>query len=381
MLNELLVRSLSDDHTYALCRCKDPVLLDSLEQLGFIPVAGTSDLYYVDMRSAMVLIQDVLLCIKEPHHDAADVRRAIQDSRPKLRRALCGLYPGKLLLSFDEELLNQSLMFKVQQHNNVLHSAQSKQLGPCMCVPYGKILSDEVVPNTVTKTLHVDKSFSLNGGSFSVVEYPGYSSLSNQVKTIKAFRRPTILVDDLLHNAYRVGKLKPLFQEENIEISKVIVGILSGRGRDLMREQGCPVDCEYFIPNLHYWVTESLLYPFIGGDSVSQRHKGGRMLPSLNLILPYYYPRHFVGTTDAAIRNLSRTALENAYGILRALEAEHQNLFSTALTLRRLGEAISYPRLPDRGKSLEYDFSVPASAYLEDDLLHLDRIRTRGDQA
>ena len=57
----------------------------------------------------------------------------------------------------------------------------------------------------------------------------------------------------------------------------------------------------------------------------------------------------------------------------------HQRTFSTALTLRRLGEAIAYPRLPDRGKRLIYDFSVPASAYLEDDLLQLDRIRMRGD--
>ncbi len=382
LLNELLVRSLSEDHTYALCRCtkEDALLLDCLEQLGFVPVTGADGLYYVDMRAPMVLIQDVLLCIKEPHHDTASVRKAIEGSRPKLRRALCGLYPGKLLLCFDEELLNQALMFKVQQNNNVLHAVDPKQLGSCMCVPYGKILSDEIVPNTVTKTLHVDKSFFPNGSGFSVVEYPGYSSLPNQVKTIKAFRRPVLLVDDLLHNAYRLGKLNPLFEKENIEISKVIVGILSGRGRDLMRKQHRQVDCEYFIPNLHYWVTESLLYPFIGGDSVSQRQNGGRMLPSLNLILPYFYPRHFVATTDIAVRELSRTALENALCILRALEAEHQRLFSTALTLRRLGEAISYPRLPDRGKRLEYDFSVPASAYLEDDLLHLDRIRMRGGQ-
>ena len=146
-----------------------------------------------------------------------------------------------------------------------------------------------------------------------------------------------------------------------------------------MREQHRQVDCEYFIPNLHYWVTESLLYPFIGGDSVSERPTTGRMLPSANLSLPYFYPRHFVGTPDSAVRELSRTALENALAILRALETAHQRTFSTALTLRRLGEAIAYPRLPDRGKQLSYDFSVPASAYLEDDLLQLDRIRMRGD--
>lgn len=382
LLNELLVRSLSEDHTYALCRCgqENGLLMDSLEQLGFVPVEGTTELYYVDMRSPMILIQDLLLCIKEPHRGAEELRSAIAQSRPKLRRALTELYPGKLLLCFDAEHLNQCLMFKVQQYNGVGQAEGISRLGSCMCVPYGKILSDEIVPGTVTKTLHVDKSFAPDGSSFSVVEYPGYSSLHNQVRTVKAFRRPVILVDDLLHNAYRVGKLNPLFEAENLDISKIIVGILSGRGRDLMRQQHRQVDCEYFIPNLHYWVTESLLYPFIGGDSVEKQHNGGRMLPSLNLILPYFYPRHFVATTDAAVRNLSRTALENALHILKTLEAVHQRCFNTALSLRRLGEAIAYPRLPDRGNSLLYDFSVSASAYLEDDLLQLDRIRIRGGQ-
>ncbi len=379
LLNELLVRSLSDDHTYALCRCEDgdekrKVLL---QQLGFLPVEGAQSLYCVDMRAPMALIQDVRLCIKQPHHDAPEVLSAIEASRPRLRKALTSLYPGKLLLCFDAELLNQSLMFKVQQHNHVT-GTPGKHLGKLMCVPYGKILSDEIVPNTVTKTLHADKTFAPDGGSFSIVEYPGYDSLQNQVRTIKAFRRPTILVDDLLHKGYRINKLNAIFEQEDLEISRVIVGILSGRGRDLARAHGRKVDCEYFIPNLHYWVTESLLYPFIGGDSVAERPMSGRMLPSANLILPYFYPRHFVGTSDAAVRELSRTALENAMDILRALESAHQQLFSTALPLRKLGEAISYPRLPDRGQSLQYDFSVPASSYLVDDLLRLDRIRAGG---
>ena len=246
-----------------------------------------------------------------------------------------------------------------------------------MCVPYGKILSDEIVPNTVTKTLHVDKTFAPDGSSFSVPAYPGYDTVRNQVRTIKAFRRPVILVDDLLHNGYRLDKLSPVFAAEELEIRTVVVGILSARGRDLMEVQGRQVECEYFIPNLHYWVTESLLYPFLGGDSVGTPAPG-RMLPSINLILPYYYPRHYVGTTDAAIRDLSRTALENTLSILHALEQAHQEQFSTALTLRRLGEALYRPRLPDRGRSLRYDLSLPASVCLEDDLLRLDRIRMRG---
>ena len=376
VLNELLVRSLADDHTYALCRCGegDGARAEMLRQLGFIPVEEVEGLYYVDMRAPMVLIQDLLLAIKPPHRNDPEVLDAIRKSRPRLRSALTALYPGKLLLCFDAELLNQALMYRVQRQNGAENGTQ----GRYMCVPYGKILSGEVVPETVTKTLHAEKCFKPDGSGFSVVEYPGYSSLPNQIRTLKSFRRPVILVDDLLHKGYRIKKLNPLFEHENLEISRIIVGILSGRGRDLMREQHRQVDCEYFIPNLHYWVTESLLYPFIGGDSVSERANPGRMLTSVNLILPYFYPRHYVDTSEAAVRTLSRTALENALCVLRALEKAHQRTFNTVLTLRRLGEAVEHPRLPDRGKALDYDFSIPASDYLEDDLLLLDRIRPVG---
>ena len=104
----------------------------------------------------------------------------------------------------------------------------------------------------------------------------------------------------------------------------------------------------------------------------------GRMLTSINLILPYFYPRHYADAEEAAVRKLSRTALTNARDLLRVLEKAHQETFNTVLTLRRLGEAVEHPRLPDRGNALEYDFSIPASAYLEDDLLLLDRNRPVG---
>ena len=58
----------------------------------------------------------------------------------------------------------------------------------------------------------------------------------------------------------------------------------------------------------------------------------------------------------------------------RALEREHQRVFSAALTIRRLGEALTQPRLPDKGDCMTFDFSLPASSYLEEDLSRLDRI-------
>ncbi len=378
LVNELLVRSLAQEHTYSLCRMRNqrPALLEALQQMGFAAVPRSSDLYYVDMRNPMVLIQDIYLSLKQPHRDDPQVKAVVEQCRPALRRALTGLFPGSLVLTFEAEMLNQALLYKVQEHNRVLDVPKGvRRLGRHMCVPYGKILSDTVVPNTVTKTLHVEKRYTRDISAFTVEEYPGYSSLTNQIRTIKSFQRPILLVDDLLHKGYRIDNLDPLFKAEGVDISRIIVGIMSGRGSDLMQLQGRRVDCEYFIPNLHYWFTESGLYPFLGGDSVI----GGRaeqMLPSINMILPYYYPKYLFDAPPAGIRELSQVSLENACAILEALERQHQQIFNAALTLRRLGEAVHSPRLPDKGTRMVYDLSVPASAYVRDDLDLLNRTRT-----
>ena len=328
-----------------------------------------------------MLLQDVLLQIKKPHHDSNAVKAVVRKTRPKLRRAIANLFPGKLLLCFDSEMLNQALMERVETLNGVQNVPPGvRRLGPYMCVPYGKILSDEIVPNTVTKSLRVEKCYQADASSFEVVEYPGYSPLKNQIRTLKSFRRPVILVDDLLHKGYRIAKLDRLLKEEDLSTQRLIVAVMSGYGRDLMLVQGRQVDCEYFIPNLHYWVTESLLYPFLGGDSLGENKPSEKMLRSINLILPYLYPFYLTDATDEGIRDLSRTALENAYDILRVLEREHQKEFNIALTLGRLGEALVAPRVPDRGERMKYDPTLAASLYLKDDIAQLERIYRKEGQ-
>ena len=375
LLNELLARSLEQGHTYAICRCgpEQPALQSALRQLGF--AEAVSGVYYVDMRNPVMLLQDAMLCIKPPHKDAPAVREAVMQTRPRLRMALSAMFPGKLLLCFDTEMLNQAIAQRIERMNGVQNvPAGVRRLGPYMCVPYGKIFADAIVPNTVTKTLHVEKCYAPDVRSFTIEEYPDYSPLSSQVRALRSFHRPIILVDDLLHKGYRIEKLDRVFRQEELAVDRIVVAVMSGYGRDLMRVQGRPAECEYFIPNLHYWVTESLLYPFIGGDSVAGRRQKERMLPSVNMILPYVYPGYFFDVTEDSIRNLSKTALENAMQILRALEREHQRSFSAALTIRRLGEALTQPRLPDKGDCMTFDFSLPASNYLEEDLARLDRI-------
>ena len=123
-----------------------------------------------------------------------------------------------------------------------------RRLGPSMCVPFGKILRGNAVPNTVTKVLHTEKTFEPEVTGFSITEYPNYSPLATQVRTIKSFNRPVILVDDLLHKGYRIKELNPLFEQENVKIDRIIVGLLSGGGKDLMEIQNRKVESVYFIP-------------------------------------------------------------------------------------------------------------------------------------
>ena len=188
-----------------------------------------------------------------------------------------------------------------------------------------------------------------------------------------------LLVDDLLHNGYRWEKLDPLFREQGVEVERILVGILSGRGLDLMREQKRNVDCEYFIPNMRYWFTESLLYPFIGGDSVSGGIVERDYPPSINLILPYQYPKYLHGAPPPAVRQYSRVALGNTMTILSVLEDRYLKLQGTGLTLRRLGEALVRPRLPDKGAHMQYDLNVVASAFLKDDIRQMRRISNAED--
>ena len=93
------------------------------------------------------------------------------------------------------------------------------------------------------------------------------------------------------HKGYRMQELDPILKENQVEVSKLVVGLLSGRGKDLMTIQGRTVDSAYFIPNLKSWFVESSLYPFIGGDGVKREHETESSLQaSINLILPYGAP-------------------------------------------------------------------------------------------
>jgi hypothetical protein len=163
----------------------------------------------------------------------------------------------------------------------------------------------------------------------------------------------------------------------DVKIQKIIVGILSGTGKDLMDLQNRKVESVYFIPRLKVWFNENSLYPFIGGDALWRGVVPERdLLPSVNSILPYTYPSFIRNTDRSIIFNLSKVCIENTMDIFKVLENEYHRLNERYLNLSTMGQVFTIPRCPDKGKDMLYDLSLSPSHYLKNDLEALLRYNT-----
>lgn len=382
LLTEVLSLAMAEDCGYAVWWSAAPTgeeTLGLLERQGFVQAELDTPrpLLLVDMRSPVVLMQNIPTTLKEPFSSDRQVLSAIRTAHFRLQRAICDLYPGTLVLSLNAEVIYHRLVRKITELNGVpTEPTKPRVLGPKMCVPFGKILRGNAVPNTVTKTIHTDKVFAPDLRSFSIAPFPGYAPLESQIRTVRSFRRPVLLVDDLLHSGNRLNVLDPLFRQEGLEIDQVLVGLLSGRGRDLMTAKGRSVDCVYFVPDLRAWFVESTMYPFIGGDTLGGAESSVPGLsPAVNLILPYAFPRFYKECGRTAVFQFSRTCLENSRDILMALGNAYRERYARNLTLSRLSEAVILPLAPDKGSALRYDPSLPAELCLDNDLKLLLRMR------
>lgn len=380
LITEVLTLALSREFTYALYLPLEGAVSGYGRQLltlqGFVPAGDSTDALAVDMRCPIVLSRNVDTAVKAPFSSSPRVLAAIAAAHRRLQAALTKLQPGSLVLSLSAGVIYHRLLQRITGRNGVpAEPTTPRVLGPDICVPYGKSLRGVAVPNTVTKTLRTDKVYEPDLSTYSIEAYPDYSPLPDQVRTIHAFARPVILVDDMLHDGKRIRRLAPLLAETNTPVDQVLVGYLTGMGRDLMEQLGYDVDAIYYLPNLRLRFVESTLYPFIGGDTVrrSEALPGG-LQPAVNRILPYAAPE-YTGMDDETAWELSLCCLENARDILLALETEFRSLYARNLTLSRLGEAVILPLCPDKGGCMTYDLSRAASTYLEGDIELLKRMR------
>lgn len=352
--------------------------LGAVTRQGFVKADGFEGdrrLWIVDMHAPLVLVQNLETTVKEPFSSNPRILNAIYKAHRELQEAMTKFYPGELVLSLSASVIYHRLVDKITQINEVPgEPTEPRVLGKCMCAPFGKILRGKVVPNTVTKTIHTDKVYEPDLDSYSIEAFPYYSPLRSQVRAIKSFNRPVILVDDLLHKGGRFEALEPLLKEEGVEVKKVLLGMISGYGRDAIATKGFEADSIYFIPNLKFWFVESTLYPFIGGDTVRRdTMKVAGLMPSVNIVLPYMVPP-LKGCSEESLFEFSACCIRNSRDILLALESEYRALFGRNLTLSRLSEAVILPLCPDKGECVNYDPNLAASVYLDNDLEMLYRI-------
>ncbi len=380
LLNEALAMALTDNCIFGIYNpianvLSSHLIQSNLEKQGFDKISGGHGLYIVNMHEPLVLIQNIETSIKEPLASNQQVIAATRKAHHRLQMALNNLFPGNLVLSLAASTIHQRLMEEITGINQVsMQQSMPRKLGNYMCVPFGKMLRGKVVPNTVTKTLHTDKVYSPDISQSAIKAYPYYSKLSNQIRTISSFQRQIILVDDILHAGDRMIALDPLFKAEDLDIKMVLVGVLSGYGRDLMAVKGYDVKGVYYVPTIKYWFVESTLYPFIGGDTIKREGLPiFGLLPSINMVLPYAAPFFAKDCSGQAIYDFSLTCLENARDLFLTLEAEYRNMFERNLSLSRLSEAIILPLCPDKGSCLSYDPSLSVSTYLENDIEMLIR--------
>ena len=380
LLTQLFAQAMEQDCLWALFAALDapasPMADDLLRQQGLRLVRpGDPSLLLADMSAPVVFLQNVETAIKPPFSGDSAVLSAIRQARRRFKLGLVALYPGRLIFTISSQLVLHRLVEKITALNGVpMTPTQPRVLGPYMCVPFGKLLRRAPHPHTGTKTIHTDKVFAADRRTQWIQAFPGYAPLADQMRVVHSFRRPVILVDDQLHTGRRIGVLDPLAREQQVEIKEVLVGILSGQGRDLAQQLGRDVDYVYFVPNLRAWYVESTLYPFIGGDTVEHpaMERSG-LQPSVNLILPYVYPEHLRQCGADAAYTFSRTCIENTLYIIEALETAYRRVYARSLTLRRLSEAVVLPLCPDKGR-MSYNPDGAVSDYLRDDLETLRRL-------
>ncbi|WFD11334.1 nicotinate-nicotinamide nucleotide adenylyltransferase [Tepidibacter hydrothermalis] len=382
LITEVLSFCIKRDYTYAIYKNNDNLtksVHETLKLQGFLEVSDEDldPIYIVNMTNPCVLTLDVESFIKAPFVDSNNVKKTILKSRKKLQKSLSSIYPGNLVLSFDKTILYENLIQKVCNENKVpTITSKPRKLGDSMCVPFGNLLKGIVVPNTVTKSLHTEKLFNPSLTDFTIASYPYYLDLQSQIKTIASFDKNVILIDDILNKGYRIKAIDPILKEQNVNVNKIIVGILSGRGKELMDIQNRAIDCAYFIPNLRLWFNENAMYPFIGGDTLWRGVAPKRnLIPSINMLFPYTSLSFVKNASKSSLYELSRVCIQNSIDILKSIEKEYEKIHKRKLTLNHLGEVLKAPRYLDHGKNMNYDLNLNPSHYLENDLELLKRMK------
>jgi hypothetical protein len=178
-----------------------------------------------------------------------------------------------------------------------------------------------------------------------------------------------------MDKGYRFKAIWKHLEEHDVPFKQLSVAILSGRGKAWLEMNDIPVKSAYFIPRLKLWFNESILYPYLGGDSLWRgKLPESNILPSINMILPFVYPSYIKGVSHEKIAEFSMVCLQNALEIMSALEKEYLVCHERNLTLANLSEVMISPRRPDKGEQVIYHLNSKPTELINIDIELMNRI-------
>ena len=97
-------------------------------------------------------------------------------------------------------------------------------------------------------------------------------------------------------------------------MDQVLVGLLSRPGPGPDGRQGPQRGRGLLHPEHALLFVESTMYPFIGATPWGTRSPPSRLTPSVNLILPYAFPRFYKECDRSAVFRFSTTCLDKRPG-------------------------------------------------------------------
>lgn len=340
-----------------------------------------------DISEPIVIFRDVEDAIKKPFKSNPRVVSTVNATHNRLLETISEIHPGKLIISLNSSAV-YSKITDIITAENVRDDAPEEseminkgyvrsgfdvtQENPYLAVPFGKALSRVVIPQTVTKALHIEKYFSNDLSTYSIREAVNYPALDDQIAVLKSFDKPVILIDDIFHKGSKYKKLAPILKEKDVDIHKIVVAVLTQDGLDNLNDDNQIIVSPYFIPRITLWINERDCYPFLGGDGIDS--KLSRENYSINLIMPYT-SMSIVGRDDMdKIQKFSHTCMKNTESILQVLREEYKEVFKRKLTLGRLGAVVSEPKLPLIGVGLNYDDNISPTRYIDNDVKRTERL-------
>lgn len=336
-----------------------------LKERGFVRIQGGQNQFCTDLRRPLVLFGDASASIQDPFCDDPALLAVQRDNIRRLRLGVAGLYPGNAVLFISSRILNYRLpkrireqsgldaaeywderLFAPDRDEDAEEDLETAHLSSRICVPFAKIYRTRRIPGLTTMALNSEKVYMQDLSSFSIRESAGYPKLSVQIRNLRSMGRPFVLVDDFYHDGFRMQEISRSLRAEGIREEQLIVGVISGKGRENAAKNELTVDAVYEIPNMKAGILESDLIPFYGGDRVAQAHQT-QIRPSVYPILPYQMPSFLRDAPYQAVYDLSMTCLENAKRLFEVLETLYEERHFRQLTLERLGEVIDDPGCPE----------------------------------